>query len=124
MPIGLQDRRVEVLSNLIIANAATASGLLSADQFGRYESLTIYAPAALTGTVTLQVLGDPDADETDGASWRALQSPPGTDITVPAGKAITISPLNALAIRLLSSGSEGAERTFRVTGRLQRVASP
>jgi hypothetical protein len=124
MAVRPQDRRVENLPDLVIPSSGDASNFLSADQFGRYESITIYAPGTLTGTISVQVLGNPEADETLDASWQDLESPPGTGVTIAADKAITISPLNAIALRLESSGTEAAQRTFKVTGRLQRVASP
>jgi hypothetical protein len=111
------------LGTLTIPNTGTASGFIPAAAFGMCEFITVVAPAALTGTVALQVLADAASDETNAASWRALQQPAGTAVVVAQGVAVNVVVPAAPAIRLLSSGAEGAERVFHVYGRKRRVAS-
>lgn len=72
--------------------------------------MTIIAPAALTGTITVEV-------STDNSTFGTLQSPPGTDINIAAGKSIVLDEVYVRYVRLKSSGAEGADRTFQVTGR-------
>lgn len=125
MTISLQDHRVIPLTDLVftVASDDNASNHIDADEFGKFEAITIGTrESTLTGTITVAVLLDPDLDETADASWVTLQSG-GVDIEISAGKAVTITPPACLALRLESSGSEGADRTFEVVGRLQRVAS-
>ena len=95
------------LPNLTIANAGTTSGAIGG--FADARALMIYAPAALTGTVTVQV------EPTDtGTSWVDYGSG-GSDVTIAAGNAVTIEPISFRQLRLSSSGAEGAERVFTVT---------
>lgn len=73
------------------------------------KNLLIVAPDTLDGTVTVEV--DKDAQ---GNTFQTLQSPPGTDVEVPAGKAIMITELPLPDFRLHSSTSEGSDRDFDV----------
>jgi hypothetical protein len=78
---------------------------------GQATGITIYAPAALTGTITIEV--QPYGD----ATWRTLQSG-GADITLAATKAVVISPPAFADLRLHSSGAEGADRDFFIDAQL------
>jgi hypothetical protein len=101
---------------LTIANGGTDSGALSAATgvsagvlkllVGAVVSVTIFAPAALTGTITIQVKAHPS-----DSAWTTLQAA-GADITVGAGKAVTLSSIPFGDMRIHSSGAEGAERIF------------
>lgn len=71
--------------------------------------LEIYAPASLDGTCTLEV--EPSST---GTSFVTQQSG-GSDVTIPAGKATTISPVAFRQMRIVSAASESAARVFRVT---------
>src|SRR5688500_8596473 len=75
-------------------------------------AISIKAPAALTAVVTIQVaMTEPSAD----GDFGNLQSPPGTDLVIAAGKTITIPAVAVKDIRLISAGAEGAQRDFIVT---------
>ena len=103
---------------LVIANGQTESGFITSDDFGQFASIGIYGPEALTGTVVLEMLRDPTVDETVATNWKTAQSPPGTNVELPAGVAIVLNTagLPTNAIRVVSSGAEGAERVFDVIG--------
>lgn len=73
-------------------------------------NISIWAPATLTGTVTVQVA--PDVDSAAGA-FLALQSA-GSDVTLTASKCTTITASGFGAMRLLSGSSELADRVFPV----------
>lgn len=103
-------RAIADLADLTIANAGTASGAITTG-LEDAEWLMIYAPAALTGTVTVQV-----SDDTATQTWRDLTVVDGTaDLTVPAGNAVPVRYTGFKSLRLLSSAAEGAARTFAVT---------
>lgn len=82
--------------------------------FGGCSEVVIYAPPALTGTVTLQVSTVPGS--TTDADYSTLQFPAGTDFTISAGKAVVL-PVGALnSMRVVSTNAEGAARAFSVMG--------
>lgn len=99
---------------LTIANAGTTSGSLSTAAgltslrhlMGALIGFTIFAPAALTGTVSVEV-------SYDGSNWLALADS-GTDVTVAANRATAVRAGGFRDIRLVSSGAEAAERSFTV----------
>jgi len=103
------------LPNLVIASGQTNSNAISGAEDA--EALTFYAPSALTGTITLQVAKERAVSEGGTAAsvtWHTKQSG-GADITIPAGKSITITDIGFRQFRLVSGSAEGAERTFKVT---------
>lgn len=120
MTLPLERSKVVFLGTISIPNAGTDSPVIDADAFGKFEAITIMAPAALTGTVTVQV-GTTDAA---APTFVTLQSPPGTDVAIAAAKAFTISPPCFPQFRMHSSGAEGAQRDFNVWARLASVTSP
>lgn len=99
---------VRGLPSLVIPNGTSTSnalGQILEDSWG----LTIYTPAALTGTISVEV------EPTDtGTNFVTLQSG-GTDVTLPAGKATVINPIPFRQIRVTSNAAEGAARTFTLT---------
>ena len=101
-----------------------ASSFIHGDEYAGFRGLLIVAPATLTGAITLATLADPTLDETADASWNTIQSPPGTDITVAAGKATVLTLAPFPAIRLESDGTEAADRQFKVYGIRASVVSP
>lgn len=90
------------------------STVLTKAQFGRCRSLCIACTAAaLTGTNTLQ-----SNEKEDGSgTWVTVQSPPGTDVTIAALKAVPLTGVPFMALRIHSSvANEGGTKTFEVTG--------
>lgn len=87
--------------------AITSLGALGRVGLGNAAGISIHGPAALTGTVTVQV--QPAGDST----WRTLQSG-GVDVTIAAGKTIVISPPAFADLRLHSGSAEGANRDFLI----------
>lgn len=74
--------------------------------FGNDADLIVYAPAALTGAVTVQI-----SSKYGSGVWKTLNDGVA-DIAIAAGKAVQI-PLGAAEdIRLHSAGAEGAQRDF------------
>lgn len=114
MTLPLERAKVVFLGTISIPNGGTDSPVIDADLYGPFESITIMAPATLTGTVTVQV-GTTDA--ASGATFVTLQSPPGTDVAIAAGKAFSITPPNFPQFRMHSSGAEAAQRDFNVWAR-------
>lgn len=100
-------RAVADLQDLTILSGATNSNAVGI--LDDTITLTIYAPSALTGTITLQV-----EPSTAGTSFVALTSA-GSDVTIGASKAVTIGNIGFRQIRVVSSGAEGADRTFKIT---------
>jgi hypothetical protein len=110
------------LPDLVILNAATdsnvllASGLPTApnmattgDGFRDADFVTIHAPDTLPETVTLHV----DSSEA-AVNFNPLYRG-GADVTIPAGKAVTIDELAFRAMKLVSGVGVAAQRTFKVT---------
>ena len=71
------------------------------------DSFTIYAPAALTGTISIQV--SPNNED-----WFNLQDA-GVDINIGVNEAITVTVSSVLFVRLHSSMTEAADRSFEIT---------
>lgn len=84
-----------------------ALGTSGAPVFESFDSLVVYSPAALTGTVTAQ------AAPTFGGTFVNL-SLQGTDITIPAARAVIIPASEFGDFRMASGSAEGASRAFQV----------
>jgi hypothetical protein len=67
----------------------------------------ILTPAALTGTITIEVA------DVEAGPFKTLQSD-GADITLPADKACVLHPFPFQFMRFFSDASEGAQRDFIV----------
>jgi LysM repeat protein len=74
-------------------------------------NVTIKAPAALTGVVTVQVAMTTPAVDADFGNYNDGVS----DITIAAGKTIKIPNPSCTDLRLISAGAEGAQRDFVVS---------
>ena len=98
------------LMTLTIANGASNSNRIPQHSLNKCKSLSIHAPAALTGTITV-ASGDSDDD---GATFNVVQSPPGTDVTVAAAKTTVLTEVPFPTMRLQSGGVEAGTRTFVV----------
>lgn len=108
------------VGTLTIAGSATDSQALSTLQFGKAGlgaavGITIYAPAAVPGVITVQVL--PYGDTV----WRTLQSG-GADVTIAAAKAVVISPPPFGDLRL-HTATAGAEAVFFVDAQIDTSGS-
>jgi hypothetical protein len=95
------------LPNLVIANGATAVTTAITKGLDDARAITIQAPSALTGTITVQISTDA------GTTWSDLTSG-GSDVTIAAGNSLTITDPCFNALRVASGSAEGAERTFLV----------
>lgn|SRR5512135_715977 len=121
MTLPLERKKIVFLGTLSIPNAGTDSPVLDADVFGQFEAITVFAPATVTGTITVQVGID---DANPASAFDTLQSPPGTDVALAGAKAITISPPCFPQFRIHSSAAEAAQRDFKVWARYASVTSP
>lgn len=97
-------------TTLTIPTAGTVSGELESSALRNCRALSFQAPSALTGTVTVQA-GDLDSA---GGVFTAVQSPPGTDITLAASKTSVMLATPFPRLRLSSSVAEAADRVFVV----------
>mgnify|MGYP004447908831 CR=1 FL=1 len=99
-------------ATLTIANGGTETDELDLGLNGarRQMAMTIHGPSALTGTVKVQI------SNATGGTYRDLQTSGGADINIGAGNSVTIDPLIGAALKLVSDGAEGAERTFHIQG--------
>ena len=95
------------MPNLVIASGQTDTTTAITTSLDDAESITITAPAALTGTVTIK-------GSTDGGTSYVDVGSAGSDVTIGAGNAVTISPFTFNALKVTSGSAEGAERTFTV----------
>jgi hypothetical protein len=93
---------------LIILDGATLSNVVDVRWA---KAVTLYAPSALTGTVTVQISADGEAFYT---AKNAHQAPASEDVELAAGEVSIIPSLQARFIRLSSSVAEGDDRTVQV----------
>lgn len=101
-----------LVTGFTIASSGNTSNVIavdsvSLDSLAGAAGVCIYAPAALTGTITVEV-------SVDGTTFVTLQSG-GADVSIGAGKAITLTEISFRHVRLKSSGSEAAQRVFSVS---------
>jgi hypothetical protein len=98
---------------LTIAQAATVSDEIGWNQLRNCRAMSIVAPETLTGTITAET-ADVAPDEVTGGSptWVTVQSPPGTDVTIEAGKATVLTVTPFPRFRLKSAIAEAGPRTF------------
>lgn len=113
---------VEHIGDLVIADTEDTSTLLSSlltpvqrSVLGTMDQLTVFGPAALTGTVTIEV-----SDEPDG-TFVPLNDSNGAPIEIAAATATDIPFTTYKDLRLKSSGAEGDDRVFKLFGRLNLV---
>lgn len=116
-------RQVTDLGTISIANAGTTSGGLSGVSSASVVrvaldyaiAISIFSPAALTGTVTVQVS---PVESPAAGDWKAL-SVGGADVTIPAAKAVILTSLGGFKdLRLVSGSAEAAQRDFIVRAQL------
>lgn len=100
------------LPALVISTGQTISNALGINHLRWLSSLTILPPAALTGTITIEVTNKRNPESTD---WVTLQSA-GSDINPAAGKAVTLTDVPFIGLRLKSNAAEVASREFRLVG--------
>jgi len=107
----------------VITNGTTTGSQV--EGFDDAESVSIWAPSALTGAITLQA--SPDVPEDAGgptaanATWGTMQSG-GADITIAANKMLTLTDITFRRLRMISGSSEGADRTFKITKQVYPAA--
>lgn len=103
-------RQRVTLPDFVIASSGSESGVLDLEVAGREQpaGFAVYGPATLTGTITVEW-------SPDGTTWHTLRDG-GADVTIGAGDVVVVDfPLAlAKAMRIVSSGTEAAERTFKV----------
>jgi len=114
-------RHIHRTVDLTILNGAQLSNVISGNDgkiaFGGSYAISFFGPAALTGTVTVQVapVNTPSAGD-----WVNL-SAGGSDVTVAALKCIIVANPSFLALRLSSASVELADRVFRLLVMVEAV---
>jgi len=98
-------------TTLTIPNTGTESNILNLLEGGARHRVTllIIAPAALTGTITIEVA------KTTTGTFGTLQSG-GTDVNLTAGDATVIDIMTVGALKIVSSSAEAAARAFEILG--------
>ena len=96
------------LPSLVIANGASTTTTPITAGLDDADSITIQGPAALTNVVTVNI-------STDGGTTYSDLGSGGVDVVVTAGNSLNISPVAFNALKVTSSGNEGAARTFLVS---------
>ena len=112
------------MADLVIPISTSSSNWV--EGFDDAESVSIYAPSQLTGTITILASPDrpPDVGGVATASkTSATMQSGGTDITIAAGKMCTITDITFRALSLASTGTESAKRTFKVVKQVYPTAS-
>lgn len=103
------------MGTLTIPNGTAVSNAIDAYAYNGALAIAILAPATLTNTVSVEA-----ADSDTAPNYRTVQSPPGTDLTVPAGKCIVVTAFPWPGFRLKSAANEGAARDFIVYAQMAR----
>jgi hypothetical protein len=76
------------------------------------NSMVIYSPSTLPETITIQAAPNTNPQAAD---WKTLQWQPGTDVTIPAGKAVNVPLVGGVkALRIHAGGAVAAQRDFQV----------
>lgn len=98
------------LPDLVIASGATATTTPITASLDDARCVSVFAPAALTGVVTVQVSND------GGTTWFDLQdgTGAGSDVTIGVGNVRRLDWCGWNGLRVTSGSAEGAERTFKV----------
>ena len=96
------------LPNLVIASGSTDSTTAITASLNDADNVTIQAPSSLTGTVTVKL-------STDGGTTYSDAGSGGSDITIGAGNAVTITTVGFNALKVTSGSAEAGTRTFRVS---------
>lgn len=108
--MGMIHRAVD-LGTVTILSGETESTVMDFSKYrGSVNSITIYGPGELTGTVRLQTTLDQDPPE-----WRDKQSG-GSDITIPADGSVKVLAMDFRKLRIKSNNTESEERNFRIVG--------
>ena len=100
------------LPNLVIASGATDTTTPITKYLEDANGVTITAPATLTGTVTIK-------GSVDGGTSYADVGSGGSDVTIGAGNAVTITPFVFNALKVTSGSTEAGDRTFKVGKQIQ-----
>ena len=98
-----------ILPLLTIPNGQTTSNVLTKRNLQQARSLVIGAPATLPETVSIEVAfvdGTP-------ANWQQLQSN-AADIIIAADKAVVLTHVPFVQLRLVAGGAVAADRIFSV----------
>jgi|SRR3972149_4715966 len=95
------------LGSIVISSGGTESTALTA-YLDDAQTLTITAPAALTGTVGLEISVDGGSTYTDLTSG-------GTDVTIAAANAVIVTDPGFNGFRVVSGSTETDTRTFQVS---------
>jgi len=101
-------RAVDLGTLTIPASSQASSSLDFTGWRGSVESIDIYGPGVLTGSVKVQV-------SEDNTTWFDKQSA-GADIAIPADGSVTLQSVGFKYLRVYSASVEVAERVFIVKG--------
>jgi hypothetical protein len=96
------------LGTLTIASSGTTSPAIPYERIRYLDSILIWGPSALTGTVTVEV-------SYDGTNFGTLQSA-GSDVEVGPDKVVVVLSGGFQALRLVSGSSEASARVFNLRG--------
>lgn len=102
------------LPDLTVSTGESASNAIGGDFFEWLQALTIFAPDSLAGTVTVEVAAKDPEDAVD-VDFKPYQED-GADLTIPAGTAVTVTPVSFKALRVAEGTSPGADEDFEVVG--------
>ena len=103
----------EVVGTLTITSGQTQSGWLASKLgFGAENGIVIYAPAALTGVVSVML----SPDEAGTVNGKADVQ--GTVVAVAAGRAVTLIQAGWKSISVQSTLAEAADRIFVVAAQV------
>lgn len=98
------------LPRLIIPSGSAVSNALGEIYLRASRVLTIYAPATLPESITIEITPVFDPESGD---WKTLVSV-DDPIVIAANTAVVITDIAALGLRLRSDGNVGGERVFRI----------
>ncbi len=79
------------------------------------RGISIFGPDALTGTVSIEVSGNLDAELPSVIRWNNLQSG-GSNVVIGADECVPLDFVGWHGLRLSSGTAETADRVFKIVG--------
>lgn len=101
-------------SPLVIAEGQTVSGHIDMRRMP-LRGMVIFSPDTLTGTVSVEVSANLDAEEPSEVTWQNLQSG-GANVAIGADECVPLDFVCWHGLRLSSGTTEAAKREFKVMG--------
>lgn len=113
--------KVTKIGSLVISSGQTLSSRLSSDVYGRFDAISIAAPAAIAGVTTVKGLRDEALDEAVVGSYNDIESPAGTVLAVAVSATVHLTRMAFPRLAVFTTVAPGADETYVVYGHKKSV---